>query len=65
MVAGRLARSKKSGPGGPEGVHERSDKEFNREMDVASRARKSGLGSPEVGNEKFDKEWNREMDGFR
>ena len=64
MVSGRLARSRKSGPGGPEGVHERFDKELNREMDGA-RARKSGPGGSEAANEKNDKELKREMDGFR
>ena len=33
MVSGRLARSRKSGPGGPEVVNETFDKELNREMD--------------------------------
>ena len=32
MVSGRLARARKSGPGGPEVVNERFDKEFNREI---------------------------------
>ena len=32
MVSGRLARSRKSGPGGPEVVNEKFDKEFNGEM---------------------------------
>ena len=32
MVSDRLARSRKSGPGGPEVVNEKFDKEFNREM---------------------------------
>ena len=31
MVSGRLARSRKSGPGGAEGVNEKYDKELNRE----------------------------------
>ena len=64
MVSGRLASSKKSGPGVPEGVHEKFDKERNRQMDGV-RSRKSGNGRPEVANEKFDKEFNREMDDFR
>ena len=33
MVSGRLARSRKSGPGGPEVVNEKFDQELNREMD--------------------------------
>ena len=33
MVSGRLARSRKSGPGGPEVVHDQFGKELNREMD--------------------------------
>ena len=33
MVSGRLARSRKSVPGGPEFVNEKIDKELNREMD--------------------------------
>ena len=33
MVSGRLARSRKSGLGGPEIVNEAFDKELNREMD--------------------------------
>ena len=33
MVLGRLARARKSGPGGPEVVNEKFDKELNREMD--------------------------------
>ncbi len=37
MVSGRklilLSRSMKSGPGGPEVVNEKFDKELNREMD--------------------------------
>ena len=32
MVSGRLARSRKSGPGGPEVVNENFEKELNREM---------------------------------
>ena len=47
MVSGRLARSRRSGPGGPEGVHEKFDKELNREMDGV-RSRKSDPGGPEV-----------------
>ena len=54
MVSGSLARSRKSGPGGPELVTGRQ-----------ARPRKSGPGGPEVVNERFDKEFNREMDGFR
>ena len=61
MVSGRLARSRKSGPGGPEVVNEKFDKELKREMD----GRKSGPGGPEVVNERIDKELNREMYGFR
>ena len=33
MVSDRLARSRKSGPGGPEVVNEKLDEEWNREMD--------------------------------
>ena len=33
MVSGRLARSRKSGPGGPEVANTKNDKESNREMD--------------------------------
>ena len=33
MVSDRLARSRKSGPGAPEVVNERFDKELDREMD--------------------------------
>ena len=33
MVSGRLARSRKSGPGGPEVVTEKFDKELNGDMD--------------------------------
>ena len=33
MVSGRLARSRKSGPGGPEVVNEKCDKDLNREID--------------------------------
>ena len=33
MVSGRLARSRKSGPGGPEVVNDKFDKELNREVD--------------------------------
>jgi hypothetical protein len=33
MVSDRLARSRKSGPEGPEVVNENFDKELNREMD--------------------------------
>ena len=33
MVSGRLARSKKSGPGGPEVVNEKLGKDLKREMD--------------------------------
>ena len=33
MVSDRLARSRKSGPGGPEVVNEKFDKEVNSEMD--------------------------------
>ena len=33
MVSDRLARSRKSGPGGPEVVDEKFDKELNEEMD--------------------------------
>ena len=32
MVSGRLARSRKSGPAGPEVVNEKFDKESYREM---------------------------------
>ena len=32
MVSDRLARSRKSGLGGPEAVNDRFDKELNREM---------------------------------
>ena len=32
VVSCRLVRSRKSGPGGPEVVNERFDKEFNSEM---------------------------------
>ena len=35
MVSGRLARSRKSGSGGPEVVSEKFDKELNREMNVS------------------------------
>ena len=34
MVSGRLARSRKSGPGGPEVVDEKFDQELNREMNA-------------------------------
>ena len=34
MVSGRLARSRKSGPGGLDVVNEKFDKELNREKDV-------------------------------
>ena len=61
MVSGRLARSRKSGPGGPEVVNEKFDKELKREID----GRIYGPVGPEVVNEKSDKELNREMDGFR
>ena len=54
MVSGRLARSRKSGPGSSEVV--------NRKCDGS---RKSGPGGPEVVNDQFDKELNRETDGFR
>ena len=33
MLSGWLARSRKSGPGGPEVVNDQFDKELNREMD--------------------------------
>ena len=33
MVAGRLAKARKSSPGGPEVENEKFDKELNREMD--------------------------------
>ena len=33
MVSGRLARSRKAGPGRPEPVIEKLSKELNREMD--------------------------------
>ena len=33
MVSGRLARARKSGPGGPEVANEKFGKELNREMD--------------------------------
>ena len=33
MVSGRLARSRKSGSGGPEVVNDKFDKELDREMD--------------------------------
>ena len=33
MVSGRLARSRKSGPGSPEVVNKKFDKELNREID--------------------------------
>ena len=33
MVSDTLARSRKSGPGGPEVVNAKFDKELNREMD--------------------------------
>ena len=33
MVSDRLARSRKSGPGGSEVVNEKFEKELNREMD--------------------------------
>ena len=33
MAPGRLARSRKSGSGGPEVVNEKFGKELNREMD--------------------------------
>ena len=33
MLSGKLARSRKSGPGGPEVVNEKFHKELNREMD--------------------------------
>ena len=33
IVSGRLARSRKPGPGGPEVVKTKDDKELNREMD--------------------------------
>ena len=72
MVSGRLAGSRKSGPGGPEVVHKRFDQESNRKLNISgtinyrlARSRKSGPGCPEVVNEKFDKELHREMDGFR
>ena len=39
MVSGRLARSRKSGPGIPEVVNEKFDKELNREMDSGRHAR--------------------------
>ena len=39
MVSGRLARSRKSGPGGPEVVNEKFDKELNRETDSGRHAR--------------------------
>ena len=32
MVSDRLARSRKSGPGGPEVVNEKFDNELNREL---------------------------------
>ena len=32
LVSSRPARSRKSGPGGPEVVNEKFDKELNREM---------------------------------
>ena len=38
MVSGRLARSRKSGPGGPDVVNEKFDKELDREMDGFRRA---------------------------
>ena len=41
MVPDRLARSRKSGPGDPEVVNEKFDKELKREMD----GRKSGRDS--------------------
>ena len=61
MVSGRLARSRKSGPGGQEVVNEKFEMELNRKMDC----RRSGHVGPEVVNEKLDKELNREMDGSR
>jgi hypothetical protein len=33
MVSGRLARSRKFGPGGPKVGNEKLDKKLNREMD--------------------------------
>ena len=33
MVSDRLARPRKSGPGGPEFVNEKFDKDLKREMD--------------------------------
>ena len=38
MVSGRLARSRKSGPGGPEVVNEKFDKELNRQIGGVSQA---------------------------
>ena len=68
MVSGRLARSRKSGPGSPEVVNKKFDEDLNIEMEGSCRlaiSRKSGPEGPEVVNEKFDNELNREMDGFR
>ena len=39
MVSGRLARSRKSGPGSPEVVNEKFDQELNRETDSGRHAR--------------------------
>ena len=68
MISDRLARSRKSGPGSPELLNEKFDKELNREMNgfrQAARSRKSVPGCPKVVNKKFDKEVPREMDAFR
>ena len=34
VLSGRLARSRKSGPGGPEVVHKKLDKELSTEIDA-------------------------------
>ena len=38
MVSDTLARSRKSGPGGPEPVNDNFDKDVPREMDVFKKA---------------------------
>ena len=69
MVSDRLARSRKSGPGAPEVVHEKFAKELDIEQWMVSgrlaRSKKSGPGGPEVVHEKVDKDLKREMNSFR
>ena len=67
MVSGRPTKSSKSGPGDPDNVNERFEKDLNKETNAsrqASQTQEIWPGGPEVVNDRFGKELNKEIDGL-